>query len=60
VTIPAPQSSIFLADGQTINLASTGIITLVAACVGTLESISGSLAVSVIAGVRRRRRDLFP
>jgi len=47
--IPAPKLSIFFADGATVNGAT--INALIAACIGTLVSTSGSPAVSFIGGV---------
>ena len=44
----APKIGIFLADGITVD--ATTIPALIAACVGTLESTSGSLATAFIAG----------
>ena len=46
--LPAPKISIFLADGVTID--ASAITTLIADCIGSLQSASGSLAVSFQAG----------
>jgi hypothetical protein len=50
--IPSPSLSIFLADGQTVDITNAGIVTLVGDCVGNLESSTGSLATSLLAGRR--------
>lgn len=44
----APKISIFLSDGITVD--STTIAALIAACIGTLQSTSGSLATAYLAG----------
>jgi hypothetical protein len=49
--IPSPQVGIFLADQVTVDPTNALVITLVAACVGSLQSASGSTAVSLQAGV---------
>jgi len=48
IRLPAPSLSIMLADGVTVD--PTTITTLIADCVGNLQSASGSLAVSFQAG----------
>jgi hypothetical protein len=50
IIIPAPKVSDFLADKATINPAAVGIAALIAACIGALESSTGSLATTFIAG----------
>lgn len=51
--IPAPSISIFLSDGVTVD--QTTITTLIADCIGNLESVSGSLATSYLAGSLQAR-----
>lgn len=46
--IPAPKIGIMLADGVTVD--STTIAALIAACIGNLESSTGSLASSFLGG----------
>ena len=53
LAIPAPQIGIFLADGVTVD-AST-ITTLIADCIGNLESTTGSLATSFLGGFLNTR-----
>jgi len=48
IRLPAPSLSIMLADGVTVD--ATMIATLIADCVGNLESPTGSLAVSFLSG----------
>jgi len=49
----APSISIFLADGVTVD--STAIATLIADCVGNLESATGSLATAFLGGFLNAR-----
>lgn len=53
LVIPAPDLSIFLADGQTVD--ATQIAALTAACIGNLAAPSQSLAVSFLGGFLTRR-----
>ena len=55
LALPAPKAAIFLADGVTVNAAS--IAALIAACIGTLVSQSGGVAVSYLAGLLTERRN---
>ena len=55
LALPAPKASIFLADGVTVNAAS--IAALIAACVGTLVSQSGSTATAYLSGLLTSRRN---
>jgi hypothetical protein len=48
VSLPAPKLSIFLADGQTVDAAQ--IVAIIANCIATLVSNSGSPATSFIGG----------
>jgi hypothetical protein len=48
IRLPAPKLSIMLSDGVTVDPAS--IVTLIADCIGNLESPTGSLAVSFLSG----------
>lgn len=59
LTIPAPKSAIFLADGETVDPANAAIITLVAACTDALIGLrcpDGTGATSYLGGTRRGRR----
>ncbi len=49
VALPAPQSGIFLSDGQTVD--STQIAVIIANCLGSLISNTGSPAVSFLSGI---------
>lgn len=53
LAIPAPQIGIFLADGVTVD--ATTITTLIADCIGNLESTTGSLATSFLGGFLNTR-----
>jgi len=53
ITIPAPQSSIFLADGETVD--ATTITTLIADVGAVCTTSSGLFATVFIGGVRRQR-----
>lgn len=53
VALIAPQLGIFLSDGQTVD--ATQIPVIIAACISTLISNSGSPAVSFIGGILQRR-----
>lgn len=53
VSIPAPNISIFLADGQTVD--PTAIGGIITACVGTLAAPSQALATSFIGGFLTRK-----
>jgi len=55
LTVPAPQSGIFLADGVTVD--PTAIAVLTAACVGNLCSGAGGLVTAFVSGVRVLRPD---
>lgn len=48
IAIPAPKLSIFLADGVTVD--ATTIPTLIADCIGNLQSPTGSLATAFLGG----------
>lgn len=48
--VPSPQVGIFLADKQTVDAANAGVVTLIAACIGNLESATGSLATAYLSG----------
>lgn len=50
LTLVAPKSSIFLADGRTVDLTNTDVVTLAGDCVGKLCNVSGDTAVTLIAG----------
>jgi len=54
IAIPAPQLGIFLSDGQTVD--ASQVTVLVASCIATLVSNSGSPAVSFLGGVLTGRR----
>jgi hypothetical protein len=53
LAIPAPKIGIFLSDGVTVD-AST-ISTLIADCIGNLESTTGSLATAFLGGFLNTR-----
>lgn len=48
--VPAPRVGIFLADQVTVDGSNALVTALVAACVGQLQSTSGSLATGFLAG----------
>lgn len=48
--VPSPQIGIFLADGRTVDLTNAAVLTLIAACVGTLCNDAGDTATACIAG----------
>ena len=54
ITLPAPVSSIFLADQVTVD--STMIAAIIAAVVGTVVTASGGLVTAYVAGTRQRSR----
>lgn len=54
VSLPAPQLSIFLADGQTVD--ATQITGIIGACTGNLVSNTGSAATSFLGGILTGRR----
>lgn len=60
LTIPAPSSAIFLADGITVDPANADVATLLAACIGVLSDPSGSLAVSFVGGTLMPSRNDLP
>ncbi len=50
LVLPAPQIGIFLADQETVDPANAGVIALVAACIGSLASSTGSPAATYLGG----------
>ncbi|SRR6266851_4219552 len=48
--IPSPSSTIFLADLETVDAANVLVAALIAACIGNLESSTGSLATAYLGG----------
>lgn len=52
ITLPAPQSAIFLADGETVD--PTAIAVLTGHVIGTVTTASGSAVTSYVGGFRRR------
>lgn len=50
VKVFAPQSTIFLTDGVTVDPANANVATLIAACIGNLESATGALATAFLSG----------
>lgn len=52
VIVPAPSLVIFLADQETLNAANPFVAGLIAACIGNLESSTGSLATAYLGGSR--------
>jgi hypothetical protein len=51
VKVFAPVSTIFLADGVTVDITNAGVVLLAVDAVGNLESASGSKAVSLLSGL---------
>jgi len=51
VTLPAPVSSIFFADNETVD--PTQIAAIIAAVVGTAQTLGGATATAYLAGIRR-------
>lgn len=56
--LPAPKSSIFLADGQTVDAGQITAITN--AAILTVSDASGNLVTSFLGGTRRRRTRDYP
>lgn len=54
IRVPAPLSTIFLADGRTVDPAGLAA-PLITACIGELVSETGSLAVAYLSGYRKSR-----
>jgi hypothetical protein len=54
ITLPAPLSSIFLADQATVDITQIGA--MIAAVVGTVRTSSGGLVTAYVAGLRRTRK----
>jgi len=52
VTLPAPIASIFFADGETVDPAQ--IAAIIAAVVGTVQTVGGSTATAFVSGTRVR------
>lgn len=52
VTLPAPNSNIFLADGETVDPST--IVDIIAAVTGTVVDNGGNAVVSYISGVRAK------
>lgn len=52
VTLPAPKSSIFLADGVTVD--STAIAVVHSAVIGVVQTAAGNPVTTYVGGVRRR------
>ncbi len=52
LTVPAPLASIFMADEQTVD--PTAVSTLIAACLGVLQTGAGGVVTAYIAGYRTR------
>lgn len=50
VTLPAPDASIFLADGKTVDPAQ--IADIITACVGTVQTLDGNVAIGFLNGFR--------
>lgn len=53
ITIPAPQTSIFMADQETVDPSS--VAGVVAACIGLLCDSAGNVVASFLAGYRTRQ-----
>jgi len=52
LTLPSPVASIFFADGETVDPAQ--IAAVIAAAVGTLQTVGGSTATAFVSGTRVR------
>lgn len=52
ITIPAPQTAVFEADGESVDPAS--VAGVIAACIGLLCDPSGNVVTSFVAGYRSR------
>jgi len=52
ITVPAPQSTIFMADGETVD--PPAIAGVSAAVIGTVFTAGGSLVTAYVGGFRRR------
>lgn len=52
--IPAPNQTIFLADGQTVDPANLAVVAIIAAALGSLVSSTGSPATAFVAGILQR------
>lgn len=59
VTIPAPVSGMFLADGFTVDQTNPLVAALIAAVIGFLSDPSNNLVVSYRTGVKSSRRTEF-
>ncbi len=54
VTLPAPQSTIFLADQETVDITQIGAI--IAAVVGTVQTAAGGVVTAYVAGTREAKK----
>jgi len=54
ITLPAPDSSIFLADQETVD--GSQIAAIIAAVVGTVDTASGGVVTAFVGGTRRTRK----
>jgi len=54
ITLPAPDSSIFFADQETVD--SSQITAIIAAVVGTVDTASGGVVTAFVGGTRRTRK----
>lgn len=57
VILPAPLSSIFLADGRTVDITQIGAI--IAAVVGTAETSAGGVVTSFLGGYRATKKGVL-
>jgi hypothetical protein len=52
--VPSPSLAVFLADGQTVDSSNPAVAGIIAACVGSLTSSTGSPATAFVSGVLQR------
>jgi hypothetical protein len=57
IVLPAPQASIFLADGETVDITQIG--TIIAAVVGTAETSTGGLVTAFLGGYRATKKGVL-
>jgi hypothetical protein len=48
LVLPAPSLAIFLADKETVDITNADVVALVADCIGSLMSSTGSLATALL------------
>jgi len=55
VTLPAPDSSIFLSDQETVDPANAGIVTLNGQVIGLVLTAAGGVVTNFVGGIRSKR-----